>query len=84
MAHYNDPDIGATDFLFAVMHDPRLPMVTRMDAATKLLPFHKEPTEVLTIRVNGGLPPDFRPRKPSEDYFDWADRAPGPFNKWPN
>jgi hypothetical protein len=82
---FNDPNIDALGFLFAVMHDRRLPMVVRMDAATKLLPFHRDPpSEVLTIRINGGVPADYRPRKPRDDNFDWADRAPGPYNKWPN
>jgi hypothetical protein len=33
MTHYNDPDIGAMDFLTAVMHDPSVSIADRVHAA---------------------------------------------------
>ena len=43
---YDDPHISSMEFLRAVMHDPSLPLGTRMDAAIKLLPleFPQVPT----------------------------------------
>jgi hypothetical protein len=39
---YNDPTLTTKEFLHAVMHDTTLPLGTRMDAATKLLPLEVE------------------------------------------
>jgi hypothetical protein len=36
---YNDPDLSATEFLSAVMHATHLPMSTRIEAASALLPY---------------------------------------------
>jgi hypothetical protein len=61
---YNNPDISPQDFLLAVMHDERLPMASRIDAATKVAVYvHARLAQVtqditagVTIRIEGGLP----------------------------
>jgi hypothetical protein len=61
---YNDPTISPQDFLLAVMHDERLPMASRIDAATKVAVYvHARLAQVtqditagITIRIEGGLP----------------------------
>lgn len=63
-AAYNDPSLDPKDFLLAVMHDPRLPMAARIDAASKvsvyihprLAQMTQDITAGLTIRIEGGLP----------------------------
>jgi hypothetical protein len=62
---YDDPDIDPKGFLLAVMHDKRLPVTTRMEAATKvsvyiyprLAQVDQEINAGVRIRIEGGLPP---------------------------
>jgi hypothetical protein len=61
---YNDPELSPQDFLLAVMHDKRLPMAARIDAASKvsvyvhprLAQITQDVTAGVTIRIEGGLP----------------------------
>jgi hypothetical protein len=54
----NEVNITSTAFLFAVMHDPTLPLHARMDAAVKLIQlglgnYSNQPE--LRISITGGL-----------------------------
>ena len=78
---YDNPLIGSEDFLLAIMRDPTVALAIRLDAAAKLLPIYRDPTQTLHITVTGGLPalsPEqtvaFEVR--NRDMFDWRDRAP--------
>jgi len=62
----DNPNIGATDFLLAVMHDRQLPLATRIDAAAKLLRIY--PDEWFTPRVTIRIP----------DQHDTLSTGPGP------
>jgi hypothetical protein len=61
---YNDQTLSPQDFLLAVMHDKRLPMAARIDAASKvsvyihprLAQITQDVTAGVTIRIEGGLP----------------------------
>ena len=61
---YDDPELSPKDFLLAVMHDKRLPMSVRTDAAAKVAVFEhprlaqvsQDVTSGVTIRIEGGLP----------------------------
>jgi hypothetical protein len=59
--HYNDPDIDARDFLYAVMHDASLPTSDRLQAAQALLGVEPNPRfnpPSLLYQIGGLLPPD--------------------------
>ena len=61
---YDDPNLSPQDFLLAIMHDTRLPVSVRMDAAAKVSVYiHPRLAQVqqdvstgLLIRIEGGLP----------------------------
>lgn len=61
---YNDPDASPQEFLMAVMHDKRLPMQCRIQAAKDVAVYvHARLAQVtqdmnagITIRIEGGLP----------------------------
>jgi hypothetical protein len=61
---YNDSSLNSKDFMLAVMHDKRVPLQTRLDAASKVSAYeHPRLAQVnqdvsggLTITINGGLP----------------------------
>jgi hypothetical protein len=61
---YDNPDLSPKQFLEAIMHDKRLPITVRMDAAAKVAVFaHPRLAQVssdvnagVTIRIEGGLP----------------------------
>jgi hypothetical protein len=48
---YDAPMLSAREFLFAVMHDPAVPLVTRMDAAAKLMRI-MPPEPIISPRVS--------------------------------
>jgi hypothetical protein len=53
---YNDPNISATDFLTAMMHDRTVPLALRVDAANHLMRLPQPPPAVVTVRIQGGVP----------------------------
>jgi hypothetical protein len=53
---YNEPGIGATEFIRAVMHDTTVPLLLRIDAANHLLRLPEPPPAVITIKIQGGVP----------------------------
>jgi hypothetical protein len=61
---YNAPGLSPQDFLVAVYSDKRLPMASRIDAASKvsvymhprLAQVTQDITAGITIRIEGGLP----------------------------
>jgi hypothetical protein len=61
---YNNETLSAKDFMLAVMRDTRLPIVTRLDAASRVAVYeHPRLAQVnqdvnagITIRIEGGLP----------------------------
>jgi hypothetical protein len=60
---YNDPDLSPVEFLKAVYHATHLPMATRIEAASALLPFTEPkpratPPITCTIRIEGISPED--------------------------
>jgi hypothetical protein len=67
---YNDPDLSATDFLRAVMHDRTVPLCLRKDAAAYLLRLPEPPPAVVTIKIAGGmpgqLPGEAKPAEPAD------------------
>jgi len=51
---YDDPNLSAIEFLRACMHDQRLPLTTRMDAAAKLLPLTESarpPVRISEVKI---------------------------------
>jgi hypothetical protein len=61
---YNDPDLSPVEFLNALMHDTRLPIPMRIEAAKavsvyihpRLAQVTQDVTAGMTIRIQGGLP----------------------------
>lgn len=61
---YDDPDLSPKDFLLAVVHDSRLPVSVRIDAAAKVAVFEhprlaqvsQDVTAGVRIIIEGGLP----------------------------
>jgi hypothetical protein len=60
---YNDPNISATDFIKAVMHDPTVPLSLRTEAASHLLKIPEPPPAVVTLKIEGGVPVEPEPPK---------------------
>ena len=89
---YDAPDLSATEFLTAVMHATHLPMVTRIQAASALLPYsHPAPNPVvqgptITIVIGGLKDPEQINEKSQLKEFLRADNCqprcgdPGPSN----
>jgi hypothetical protein len=61
---YDNPELSPREFLIAVMHDERLPISVRLDAAAKVAVYEhprlaqvtQDITAGMTIRIEGGLP----------------------------
>jgi hypothetical protein len=61
---YNDPELSPREFLLALMHDKRLPIPIRADAAAKVAVYEhprlaqvtQDVTAGLRIEIIGGLP----------------------------
>ena len=61
---YNDPELPPMEFLLAVMHDDKVPMAARIDAAKavsvymhpRLAQVTQEVTAGIKIVIEGGLP----------------------------
>jgi hypothetical protein len=61
---YNEPELSPKEFLLAVMHDRKVPLAARMDAAAKVAVFEhprlaqvsQDLTAGVTMRIEGGLP----------------------------
>ena len=53
MELYNDPNITSKEFLYAVMHDPKVDIVDRVKAAAALMEIepHGPPRPSLTIQI---------------------------------
>jgi hypothetical protein len=83
---YNDPDLSPIEFLQAVYRDTHLPMVTRIQAASALLPFtHPAPRPTVQGCVHyrckiiiGGLGPG-----PADDPTRNHSQVPDPASKTP-
>jgi hypothetical protein len=61
---YNEPELSPKEFLLAVMHDRRVPLTARMDAAAKVAVFEhprlaqvsQDMNAAVKIIIEGGLP----------------------------
>jgi hypothetical protein len=61
---YNNPNLNSKEFLTEIMHDKKVPLNLRMEAARNLAPFehprlaqvNQDLTAGVTIRIEGGLP----------------------------
>jgi hypothetical protein len=54
---YNDPALSPLEFMLAVMHDTRLPMSVRMDAARAAAPYMPPAhTKTIHMKIEGGIP----------------------------
>jgi hypothetical protein len=61
---YNEPELSPKEFLLAVMHDRRVPLSARMDAAAKVAVFEhprlaqvsQDMNAAVKIIIEGGLP----------------------------
>ena len=74
--HYNDPDIGAMDFLIAVMHDPSVPMADRVHAAHAI-------TQVEAMSAIGAIDAVFFAAMMHKQWEDFCAEQQAHFNTWP-
>ena len=71
---YDAPSLMPREFMLAVMHDPTMPMITRIDAAARLLerwPERHHYTPPFVIRIEG-LGPDVSTTKEPKVHGDHA------------
>jgi hypothetical protein len=73
---YNDPDISPLEFMFAVLHDPTVPTITRLEAARTLaLYVPLNPPKHVTIHITGGIPKYLDEYPPCVDINDCINRT---------
>jgi hypothetical protein len=74
--HYNDPDIGAMDFLTAVMHDQSVPVTDRIHAAQAI-------TQVEAMSAIRAIDAVFFAAMMHKQWEDFSAEQRAYFNTWP-
>jgi hypothetical protein len=82
---YDDPTLSATEFLLAVMHDPRLPMCTRVEAAKAVLPYTSSVIRQGYVAYHCRIIiPPFEPRTPDTEAHEGDNRKSQSFSEIAN